>query len=341
MRSRSAPRRGEGEVRFFISTLLAVGLLGFSTSSIARQDLAGQTARDLASPAIAAALAAGITDQIDRTGKADLPDGRVALAAQAGEAARAPIGFLAREWGADQLPRVLFSEGTPIGSAPRVQALAFAPPRPAAGFPATTGNAGDETMIAYAPPEAGIDVEAPFRAILGAGPTIHLPRLKPEIVVAMPNPSRDHDWVANPIPVSARSAAERKCLAEAIYFEARGEPVNGQLAVAQVVINRLKNPAYPNTICGVVYQNRTVRNGCQFSFACDGIADRVTDRAAWNIATTLADEVANGTPSWMADVGSATHYHATYVRPRWARTMIKMVQIGEHIFYKTRYGGWI
>jgi hypothetical protein len=342
LRSSVVRRRGQGEVRFFISGLLALGFVAVSTSSIARQELQGQTSRDLLTPEAFAVLAS-IGEQIDRTGKGDRPDGRLTLAAELGAEARAPVSLLAREWSETQLPRVLFSEGTPVESEVRVQALAFArPTAPVIEVPAMAEGDDPETMIAYASPEAEVDVEAPFRAILGAGPAIFMPTPKPEIEIAMADPSPRHAWVTNPIPTAAHSAAERKCLAEAIYFEARGEPVNGQLAVAQVVLNRLKNPAYPNTICGVVYQNRNVRNGCQFSFACDGIADRVTDRESWTMATTLANAVvADSEHSWMPEVGSATHYHATYVHPRWARTMTKMVQIGEHIFYKTRYGGWL
>lgn len=336
MRSRVARPRGQGEVRFFISSLLAVAIVGLSSTSVARQDLAA--AQAFTSPAILAALAAG---QVDRSGKGDRPDGRLTLAAAASPNMPSSIAFMTREWSEAQLPRVSFSAGTPVAAVGQVQALAFAlPSPPEVGVPPGAGDDGAR-MIAYAPPDAEIDVEAPFRAILGAPPSF-MPREKPEIAGARPNPGPDHDWVANVLPASSRTAPERKCLAEAIYFEARGEPVNGQLAVAQVVLNRLKNPAYPNTICGVVYQNRNVRNGCQFSFACDGIADRVTERNAWTMATTLANAaIDDGNAAWMADVGSATHYHATYVRPRWARTMIKMVQIGEHIFYKTRFGGWI
>ena len=83
----------------------------------------------------------------------------------------------------------------------------------------------------------------------------------------------DHAWAANPLPKSAFSAAQQRCLAEGIYFEARGEPVSGQAAVSQVILNRVRNPHYPNTICGVVYQNKHWRNRCQFSFACDRIRD--------------------------------------------------------------------
>lgn len=311
-------------------------MVGLSSTSVARQDLAA--ARALTSPDVLAALAA---EQVDRSGKGDRPDGRLTLAAAASPNMPSSIAFMTRGWSEAQMPRVSFSAGTPIEARVQVQALAFALPTPPAAIAPIQPSENGATMIAFAPPDAAIDVEAPFRAILVAPPTF-LPREKPEIAGARPNPGPDHDWVANVLPASSRTAAQRKCLAEAIYFEARGEPVNGQLAVAQVVLNRLKNPAYPDTICGVVYQNRTVRNGCQFSFACDGIADRVTERDAWSMATTLANAaIDDGNAAWMPDVGSATHYHATYVRPRWARTMIKMVQIGEHIFYKTRFGGWI
>ena len=117
--------------------------------------------------------------------------------------------------------------------------------------------------------------------------------------------------------------------------------MRGQIAVAQVVLNRLKNPAYPSTICSGVYQNRNVRDGCQFSFACDGIPDRITDRRSWAESQNLATKIVNDEQAmFLPDVGAATHYHASYVRPRWARTMKKVDKIGRHIFYKTLYGGW-
>jgi spore germination cell wall hydrolase CwlJ-like protein len=157
----------------------------------------------------------------------------------------------------------------------------------------------------------------------------------------VPNVDANHAWVNKPLPASARSKTEMKCLATAIYFEARGEPERGQLAVAQVVLNRLKNPAYPDTICGVVYQNKNKRNRCQFSFACDGIKDRITDAGSWNRAQKLATNIVNDEKTTFAtDVGTSTHYHANYVRPRWARHMKKMQKIGRHIFYKTYGGGW-
>ena len=130
---------------------------------------------------------------------------------------------------------------------------------------------------------------------------------------------------------------EERCLAEAIYFEARSEPVAGQAAVAQVVLNRAKSGLYPASICGVVYQNRHRYLGCQFTFACEGKALRVTEPEPWKIASRIAREVLDGT-TFLADVGGSTHYHANYVNPRWAKRLKKMDTIGSHIFYKLKPG---
>jgi spore germination cell wall hydrolase CwlJ-like protein len=188
--------------------------------------------------------------------------------------------------------------------------------------------------LAYADPGAAAspEIDAAFRALINP---------KPEITINWPDPATDHDWSANPIPESARAPAERRCLAEAIYFEARSEPIRGQLAVAQVVMNRLKNPAYPGSVCDVVYQNQHRRNACQFSFACDGIREVIRDGGAWRTAQELANAVLDGEAIWIEEVGTATHYHANYVRPNWAGQMERMAQIGLHIFYRTYGGGWI
>jgi hypothetical protein len=127
----------------------------------------------------------------------------------------------------------------------------------------------------------------------------------------------------------------KKCLAEAIYFEARSEPEKGQYAVAQVVMNRTRTGYYPATVCGVVYENKSRRNACQFSFACDGKADRVRDLKSWATAERIADDVLmNG--AYLPDVGTSTHYHATYVRPRWIRDMTDRHRLGTHVFYRVR-----
>lgn len=127
----------------------------------------------------------------------------------------------------------------------------------------------------------------------------------------------------------------KQCLAEAIYFEARSEPEKGQYAVAQVVMNRTRTGYYPATVCGVVYENKSRRNACQFSFACDGKPDRVRDPKSWTTAERIADDVLmNG--AYLPDVGTSTHYHATYVRPRWIRDMTDRHRLGTHVFYRVR-----
>ncbi len=130
----------------------------------------------------------------------------------------------------------------------------------------------------------------------------------------------------------ASRAKAVKCLAEAIYFEARSEPERGQIAVAQVVINRAFSGYYPNDICGVVYQNKHRHLACQFTFACDGIPDIVNSKWHWELAVRLSNDALDG-KNYLDDVGKATHYHAYYVSPYWARKMRKMSRIGAHTFY--------
>jgi spore germination cell wall hydrolase CwlJ-like protein len=130
---------------------------------------------------------------------------------------------------------------------------------------------------------------------------------------------------------------EQRCLAEAVYFEARSEPVEGQAAVAQVILNRVKSGLYPSSICGVVYQNRHRHLACQFTFACEGKSLRIRDTESWERATRVASAVLEGR-TYLADVGGATHYHADYVRPSWSRRLKKMDVIGRHIFYKLKPG---
>lgn len=128
------------------------------------------------------------------------------------------------------------------------------------------------------------------------------------------------------------------CLATAIYFEARGESREGQVAVAQVIINRLRSPFYPKNVCDVVYQGASARRygGCQFSFACDLTADKVTEKEPWDEALVIAERVMNA-QDWIPEVGNATHYHANYVRPRWVRDMREKDKIGKHIFYRVKW----
>jgi spore germination cell wall hydrolase CwlJ-like protein len=133
------------------------------------------------------------------------------------------------------------------------------------------------------------------------------------------------------------SAKELNCLATAIYFEARGESERGQIAVGQVVLNRVAHKLYPSTICSVVFQNQHRRNACQFSFACDGMPERVSDSKSWETAERIANGVAAG-DLYLTEIGYSTHYHATYVYPHWAPRMTKVTKIGLHVFYHFKRG---
>lgn len=134
----------------------------------------------------------------------------------------------------------------------------------------------------------------------------------------------------------AQSTNAQRCLTQAIYYEAATESDAGKAAVAQVILNRMKHPAYPNTVCGVIYQGSS-RPGCQFSFACDGSMRRPPVPALWRRSAEIARAALSGHVE--ASVGMATHYHANYVLPRWAPKLTKIEQIGAHIFYRWP-GSW-
>ncbi|BCH03393.1 cell wall hydrolase [Mesorhizobium loti] len=190
----------------------------------------------------------------------------------------------------------------------------------------------DVLATAYAQSEPDYAKASPFEALL-QDEQPNSGRFIP------PMAKGDHSWIQNPLPASVFSKPEQKCLANGIYFEARSESVRGQAAVAQVILNRVRNPAYPNSICGVVYQNDSWFNRCQFSFACDGRRKRIDSPAAYKTAQDIAMAVTAG-KIFIPEVGSSTHYYAQYVHPGWARTMQKMTKIGLHIFYRTYGGGW-
>lgn len=122
------------------------------------------------------------------------------------------------------------------------------------------------------------------------------------------------------------------CLAQAVYFEARGEPFQGQIAVAQVVRNRVTSAKKPRTYCQIVFAGSMRRNSCQFSFACDGKSDKAREQRSWKRAVRIAHMVAAGNLRDLS--GQATHYHATYVSPKWAKSLTITATIGEHIFYR-------
>jgi spore germination cell wall hydrolase CwlJ-like protein len=133
-------------------------------------------------------------------------------------------------------------------------------------------------------------------------------------------------------------AKSEKCLAEAIYFEARGEAVRGQIAVAQVVMNRAFSGFYPNTVCGVVYQNKHRHLACQFTFACDNNADVIREPDMWERAKKISKAMLDG-QIWLPEVDKSTHYHAYYVRPSWVNEMKRMYKFGVHTFYRPKAWG--
>jgi spore germination cell wall hydrolase CwlJ-like protein len=136
---------------------------------------------------------------------------------------------------------------------------------------------------------------------------------------------------------AATRAQALSCLASAVYYEAGSQDEDGQRAVAQVVLNRVRHPAFPSSVCAVVYEGSTRPTGCQFTFTCDGSLERRPDAEGWKRAYTVAEQAMNG--AVFAPVGWATHYHADYVVPYWASTLTKNAVVGAHIFYHWS-GAW-
>lgn len=139
-----------------------------------------------------------------------------------------------------------------------------------------------------------------------------------------------------------RKARDIQCLATAMYFEARGEPSRGQFIVGRVILNRVASRYYPDDICAVVYQNAQMKNRCQFSFACDGVPNRIRDKDAWQQIKRRAqylvecDDKCSLAALGRSELWTSTHYHADYVSPNWAKKLQRTGQVGRHIFYSTK-----
>ncbi len=133
-------------------------------------------------------------------------------------------------------------------------------------------------------------------------------------------------------------AKHEKCLADAVYYESRGEAMKGQEAVAQVVMNRVFSGKYPDNVCGVVYQNSNRYLACQFTFACEGKKLIVDEPDMWEQAKRIARDTLDG-KIWVPEVGKSTHYHAYWVRPSWVNEMKKLYRFGVHTFYRPRAWG--
>jgi hypothetical protein len=225
-----------------------------------------------------------------------------------------------------ELPK---TEMVVVATAPIAPAVAETKPEPVAPKQAETQP---EPLAVTPLPVPRPNLEAnlaaePDTAEYPKAVTIHLPLPKPPLSPAqrLELSGKDYDKA-------------EKCLAQAIYFEARNESARGQQAVAQVVLNRVFSPHYPKDVCSVVYQNAHRHLSCQFTFACDGKPEAINDRGSWARANRIATQTLNA-KVWLPEVNKATHYHAAYVRPNWIRDMKVMVRYGLHTFYRPRNWG--
>jgi spore germination cell wall hydrolase CwlJ-like protein len=227
----------------------------------------------------------------------------------------------------------------------RAERLWRAYPRESVAVGVLAATVAALASAAWAVPSlTGLDRAAPIEAAPPAPPPLLVKPIDPNSAVvenqgipiaAGPNPA------ATPFLLGKADAAARaqalECLTSAIYYEAGQESTDGQRGVAQVVLNRVRHPAFPASVCGVVYEGSTRATGCQFTFTCDGSLYRRPDAASWNRARKVAEAALAG--SVYAPVGWATHYHANYVVPYWASSLAKNAVIGAHIFYRWS-GGW-
>jgi spore germination cell wall hydrolase CwlJ-like protein len=191
---------------------------------------------------------------------------------------------------------------------------------------------GDVQAASPAPPVSGTDAASSAIEVTKGGETI---APKGQVTGEEQRPMSP----AERLKLDERGRARAvKCLTAAIYFEARGEPVRGQIAVAQVVLNRVFSGYYPATVCGVVYQNSDRHLACQFTFTCDGVPEVVREPDAWERAKKIANESLDG-ELWVPEIGKATHYHAYWVHPSWVHEMTKVYKVGVHTFYRPKRWG--
>ena len=203
---------------------------------------------------------------------------------------------------------------------------------PPTGYEADDHFPGAALLLAGEPPRAAPEpAAAPAPGTTGTAPLPDLPppQIAADASIVAAKPFR----LAGTVLDQARAL---QCLTTAIYYEAANEPDDGQRAVAQVVLNRVRHPAFPSTVCGVVFQG-SERSGCQFSFACDGAMARTPAQAAWRRASKVAAAALAG--SVFAPVGLATHYHTYAVKPAWNRSLVMTGAFGAHFFHRWM-GGW-
>lgn len=214
------------------------------------------------------------------------------------------------------------------------------PPMPAAtGYESEDHFPGAALIYATASPAPLVnDIAAPAQGVTGTTDLPALPISAAVAAAALANSGRASP--APPFSTRTASTLDRgralECLTAAIYYEAASEPDSGQAAVAQVILNRVRHPAFPGSVCGVVYQG-SERAGCQFSFACDGAMARVPSRAGWARAARAAAMALTGYV--YVPVGLATHYHTYAVTPAWNRSLVMTDVVGAHFFHRWK-GFW-
>lgn len=187
---------------------------------------------------------------------------------------------------------------------------------------AASADVGAMNRSGLAQSPVGATVDLPLLTLLPA------PDMTGEGLLPLPEGGLTEAWLmARPAP---QGDAEWQCLTEALYFEARGESLEGQIAVAEVILNRVDSPLYPRTVCGVVKQRGG--GGCQFSYVCDDRKDKMREKGAADLAGRIARTMLDGAPRLLTD--GATHFHTRAVRPGWSRRFDQTASIGAHVFYR-------
>lgn len=192
---------------------------------------------------------------------------------------------------------------------------------------AVSGHAGNVTEQAM----ALLSAERSGMNMMSANQVARMTQPARQANEVVPTPRYDASWLLR-LP-ETRLDAEGQCLATALYHESRGESVEGQFAVAEVILNRVDSDTFPDSICGVVYQGaRNGSAGCQFSFACDGNSEAMHERTAAQLSARIAALMGAGAPRALTK--GATYFHTRHVNPRWARVFERTADIGAHLFYR-------
>lgn len=221
-----------------------------------------------------------------------------------------------------------------IAIAAGLQLPQFRSSAPMEVHPVSGRIAATPAAIPAAPPTASVDFIVPDTAF---PPGPEAARIWNASLPFSNDPVRSLPPLIAPVEDVEAYGRALDCLTAAVYYEAAAETARGQAAVAQVVLNRTRHPAYPRSVCGVVFQGAERSTGCQFSFTCDGAMARPPSRSGWTRARSVAERALNG--AVMAEIGMATHYHTDWVAPDWATSLSKTIKIGTHIFYRWR-GTW-